>query len=102
MHSAYCMDWDLILNDTFSTVFLKNLGVACTLAGLRHWNCLYWVTSVQRGEEFDSSILSFIHILLLILFPDPRESETFVPVDMHQAMEVRLGLSKGPVSRSFF
>jgi hypothetical protein len=57
---------------------------------------------VQKGEEFDSSILSFIHILWLILFPDPRESETFVPVDMHQAMEVRLGLSKGPVSRSFF
>ena len=57
---------------------------------------------MQKGEEFVFSILSFIHILWLILFPDPRESETFVPVDMHQAMEVRLGLSKGPVSRSFF
>jgi proteasome maturation protein len=32
---------------------------------------------------------------------DPRESETLIPVDMHQAMEVRLGLSKGPVSRAF-
>lgn len=86
----------------FSTVFFKNLGVACTLAGLRLWICLFWLSSVKKGEKFDSSILSFIHILWLILFPDPRESETFVPVDMHQAMEVRLGLSKGPVSRSFF
>lgn len=32
---------------------------------------------------------------------DPRESETFVPADMHHGMEVRLGLSKGPVCRSF-
>nr|AFK37364.1 unknown [Lotus japonicus] len=28
---------------------------------------------------------------------DPRESETSLPVDMHHGMEVRLGLSKGPV-----
>jgi proteasome maturation protein len=35
-------------------------------------------------------------------FGDVRESESFVPVDMHHAMEVRLGLSRGPVSRSFF
>ncbi|WJX51026.1 hypothetical protein P8452_37258 [Trifolium repens] len=28
---------------------------------------------------------------------DPRESETFRPLDMHHGMEVRLGLSKGPV-----
>lgn len=34
-------------------------------------------------------------------FADPRESETLIPVDMHQAMEVHLGLSKGPVSRAF-
>uniref|UniRef100_A0A7N0TYZ7 Proteasome maturation factor UMP1 n=1 Tax=Kalanchoe fedtschenkoi TaxID=63787 RepID=A0A7N0TYZ7_KALFE len=32
---------------------------------------------------------------------DPRESETFRPVDMHHAVEVRLGLSKGPVAPSF-
>ncbi|KAM1130743.1 hypothetical protein ACFX13_046200 [Malus domestica] len=32
---------------------------------------------------------------------DPRESETFRPVDTHHAMEVRLGLSKGPVAPSF-
>ncbi|KAF4353273.1 hypothetical protein G4B88_028464 [Cannabis sativa] len=31
----------------------------------------------------------------------PRESETFRPVDMHHGMEVRLGLSKGPVCPSF-
>ncbi|CAM6095040.1 unnamed protein product [Calypogeia fissa] len=35
-------------------------------------------------------------------FGDPRESEAFVSVDMHHGMEVRLGLAKGPVSRSFF
>lgn len=35
-------------------------------------------------------------------FGDPRESEAFVPVDTHHAMEVRLGLSKGPISRSLF
>ncbi|CAJ2642355.1 cyclin-B1-2-like protein [Trifolium pratense] len=28
---------------------------------------------------------------------DPRESETVRPLDMHHGMEVRLGLSKGPV-----
>ncbi|XP_048328845.1 cyclin-B1-2 [Ziziphus jujuba] len=32
---------------------------------------------------------------------DPRESEVFRPVDMHHGMEVRLGLSKGPVCPSF-
>ncbi|PON93511.1 Proteasome maturation factor UMP [Trema orientale] len=32
---------------------------------------------------------------------DPRESETFRPLDMHHGMEVRLGLSKGPVCPSF-
>ncbi|KAF5728073.1 cyclin-B1-2 [Tripterygium wilfordii] len=32
---------------------------------------------------------------------DPRESETFVPVDMHHGMEVRLDLSKGPACKSF-
>ncbi|XP_058765186.1 cyclin-B1-2-like [Vicia villosa] len=28
---------------------------------------------------------------------DPRESETFRPLDMHHGMEVRFGISKGPV-----
>ncbi|PQQ17100.1 hypothetical protein Pyn_27821 [Prunus yedoensis var. nudiflora] len=32
---------------------------------------------------------------------DPHESETLRPVDTHHAMEVRLGLSKGPVAPSF-
>ncbi|RYR10296.1 hypothetical protein Ahy_B05g078770 isoform A [Arachis hypogaea] len=32
---------------------------------------------------------------------DPRESETLRPLDMHHGMEVRLGLSKGPVCPSF-
>ncbi|XP_011099285.1 cyclin-B1-2 [Sesamum indicum] len=32
---------------------------------------------------------------------DPRESESFRPVDMHHGMEVRLGLSKGPPQPSF-
>ncbi|GMN57042.1 hypothetical protein TIFTF001_026150 [Ficus carica] len=32
---------------------------------------------------------------------DPRDSETFRPLDMHHGMEVRLGLSKGPVCPSF-
>ncbi|XP_019421077.1 PREDICTED: cyclin-B1-2-like [Lupinus angustifolius] len=32
---------------------------------------------------------------------DPRESETLRPSDMHHGMEVRLGLSKGPVCPSF-
>ncbi|KAH9325202.1 hypothetical protein KI387_005380, partial [Taxus chinensis] len=27
---------------------------------------------------------------------DPRDSETYVPADMHHGMEVRLGLSNGP------
>ncbi|KAK6927976.1 Proteasome maturation factor Ump1 [Dillenia turbinata] len=32
---------------------------------------------------------------------DPRDSETFRPADMHHGMEVRLGLSKGPVCPMF-
>ncbi|XP_059670559.1 cyclin-B1-2 [Cornus florida] len=32
---------------------------------------------------------------------DPRDSETLLPVDTHHGMEVRLGLSKGPVCPSF-
>ncbi|KAK4794463.1 hypothetical protein SAY86_012457 [Trapa natans] len=32
---------------------------------------------------------------------DPHDSETFRPLDMHHGMEVRLGLSKGPVCPSF-
>ncbi|PIA63491.1 hypothetical protein AQUCO_00201086v1 [Aquilegia coerulea] len=32
---------------------------------------------------------------------DPRLSETSRPADMHHGMEVRLGLSKGPVSPTF-
>ncbi|KMZ75845.1 hypothetical protein ZOSMA_10G01140 [Zostera marina] len=32
---------------------------------------------------------------------DPRDSENIVPADMHHGMEVRLGLSKGPVCPSF-
>ncbi|KAG6555491.1 hypothetical protein Mapa_002726 [Marchantia paleacea] len=35
-------------------------------------------------------------------FGNPLESESYVSVDMHHAMEVRLGLAKGPASRSFF
>ncbi|CAN4079565.1 unnamed protein product [Withania somnifera] len=32
---------------------------------------------------------------------DPKDSEGFRPVDMHHGVEVRLGLSKGPVCPSF-
>lgn len=32
---------------------------------------------------------------------DPRESETSRPADLHQGMEVRLGISRGPVCRNF-
>lgn len=35
--------------------------------------------------------------IFLMLHADPRESEIFRPLDMHHGMEVRLGLSKGPV-----
>lgn len=37
----------------------------------------------------------------LMLLTDPKESESFRPVDMHHGVEVRLGLSKGPVCPSF-
>ncbi|XP_021743873.1 cyclin-B1-2-like [Chenopodium quinoa] len=33
---------------------------------------------------------------------DPRDSESLRVPDMHHGMEVRLGLSKGPVAPSFF
>lgn len=41
--------------------------------------------------------LPSVSLLMLMLLADPRESETSLPVDMHHGMEVRLGLSKGPV-----
>ncbi|KAK8914528.1 Cyclin-B1-2 [Platanthera zijinensis] len=31
----------------------------------------------------------------------PQDAETFIPPDMHHGMEVRLGLSRGPVCPSF-
>ncbi|KAL2614021.1 hypothetical protein R1flu_025713 [Riccia fluitans] len=34
-------------------------------------------------------------------FGNPLESESYVPVDLHHSMEVRLGLAKGPAQRSF-
>lgn len=39
--------------------------------------------------------------LFLALLADPRDSETFRPLDMHHGMEVRLGVSKGPICPSF-
>ncbi|KAK8963598.1 Cyclin-B1-2 [Platanthera guangdongensis] len=32
----------------------------------------------------------------------PQDAESFIPPDMHHAMEVRLGLSKGPVCPGLF
>ncbi|RVW44857.1 hypothetical protein CK203_087089 [Vitis vinifera] len=32
---------------------------------------------------------------------DPCDSETFRPADMHHGMEVRHGISKGPICPSF-
>ncbi|KAL2552105.1 Proteasome maturation factor UMP1 [Forsythia ovata] len=32
---------------------------------------------------------------------DPRDSESLCPADMHHGMEVRLGMSKGPICPSF-
>ena len=40
-------------------------------------------------------------VKFLLLVADPRESETVRPLDLHHSMEVRLGLSKGPVCPSF-
>ncbi|KAL0825062.1 hypothetical protein Bca101_048739 [Brassica carinata] len=37
----------------------------------------------------------------LLVRLNPRDSETFKPVDFHHGMEVRLGISKGPVAPSF-
>ncbi|GAB2288825.1 hypothetical protein Dimus_023136 [Dionaea muscipula] len=44
---------------------------------------------------------SLDHIGVEDYLNDPRDSEVFRPVDMHHGMEVRLGLSKGPVCPSF-
>ncbi|KAJ4973380.1 hypothetical protein NE237_006554 [Protea cynaroides] len=33
--------------------------------------------------------------------PDPHDSETLLPIDMHHGMEVHLGLSRGPACHSF-
>jgi len=45
---------------------------------------------------------SWIALLFLGLWcADPRDSETFRPADLHHGMEVRLGLSKGPICPTF-
>lgn len=54
-------------------------------------------------------ILFIIHIVVALEFfflflinpADPKDSESFRPADMHHGMEVRLGLSRGPVCPSF-
>ncbi|KAI8534355.1 hypothetical protein RHMOL_Rhmol10G0083600 [Rhododendron molle] len=43
----------------------------------------------------------FLNTVSLDMADNPRESETFRPLDMHHGMEVRLGVSKGPVCPSF-
>lgn len=59
-------------------------------------------------EKFGASLFCPVNLLVVLVFicfivpiADPRESETLRPVDTHHAMEVRLGLSKGPVAPSF-
>ena len=62
-------------------------------------------TSVEGFNEGHSLFSWGFHGVsdsLYCVFADPKESDTIIPVDMHEGTEVRLGLSKGPVSRSFF
>ncbi|CAO2827102.1 cyclin-B1-2-like [Amaranthus tricolor] len=57
------------------------------------------IPSSMLGLEAHSGILDDIGFEDYL--NDPRESETVRVPDMHHGMEVRLGLSKGPVCPSF-
>lgn len=54
----------------------------------------------MASDLLAQSLLVFPDILYISV-SDPRESESFRPVDLHHGMEVRLGLSKGPPGPSF-
>ncbi|GAB2210845.1 hypothetical protein Droror1_Dr00016132 [Drosera rotundifolia] len=56
-------------------------------------------SSMLGLEAFTGSL---DHIGVVDYLNDPRDSEAFRPVDMHHGMEVRLGLSKGPVCPTFY
>ena len=69
---------------------------------------LYCGAFVESEIHIDVSLYSPLIYLVALVFicfivpiADPRDSETLRPVDTHHAMEVRLGLSKGPVAPSF-
>ncbi|KAK4346356.1 hypothetical protein RND71_032695 [Anisodus tanguticus] len=51
------------------------------------------------GEEGDA--VGYHQLMIDFVFPNPKDSESFRPVDMHHGVEVRRGLSKGPVCPSF-
>ncbi|RZC69956.1 hypothetical protein C5167_033082 [Papaver somniferum] len=52
-------------------------------------------------EDFHCLNAYILTGVLIHVVADPRESETYRPADMHHGMEVRLGLSSGPVCPSF-
>ncbi|GBG81831.1 hypothetical protein CBR_g34012 [Chara braunii] len=63
--------------------FQRPPGAPCSMLGLE----------VLTGRVEDFSFEDYLD--------DPRESETRPQVDLHHAMEVRLGLAKGPAARMF-
>ncbi|KAF8050970.1 hypothetical protein N665_1839s0001 [Sinapis alba] len=72
-----------------------------------HWAYLRDCTSVEDGPIPSSMLGLEVYTGAIDNFGfedylnDPRDSETFKPVDFHHGMEVRLGMSKGPVAPSF-
>lgn len=84
---------------------LDNFGFEDYLNGNRP--LILAMLNIPQGIIIFVNVVHFLAKLLAIdtsflrPFADPRDSETFKPVDLHHGMEVRLGISKGPVAPSF-
>ena len=67
-----------------------------------HTLILFWCSTEAEDCVHGVRIqYQFIWNKYFSFLADPRDSETVRPVDFHHGMEVRLGMSKGPVAPSF-
>ncbi|KAI9186285.1 hypothetical protein LWI28_015786 [Acer negundo] len=87
-----------ILADTYGTAFPLKMDLDRQILSRFHRPAGAIPSSMLGLEALTGSLDDFGFEDYL---NDPRESEPFRPADMHHGMEVRLGLSKGPVCPSF-
>jgi len=66
---------------------------------VQHWTFSPFVLSV--GSSYCHNCLWAVLIFFFCWLAVPQDSDSFRQPDMHHGMEVRLGLSKGPICPSF-